>query len=55
MQKYQLTHENLSGLHYVLETNGAEIDEDDEIEFVCSSGQTLMFLMENEHWTSPRK
>lgn len=35
----------------VLEENGAEIDDDEELQLVCGAGHKLMFLLADERWT----
>jgi hypothetical protein len=36
----------------VLDKNGAELDDEDELQLVCNNGQSLMFLLPGEKWTT---
>ena len=51
-RKFQLSDSEAVGLRYVLEADGAEIDDDEEITAVCSSGLKIMFLLSTDTWSS---
>ena len=46
--KFQL--EDDDDIKFVMEENGAEIEDADELQSVCAAGHGLMFLLPGENW-----